>query len=439
MQTISAVLIGGGIIFMVLSIFQTRQLLSLQEGKMFKSWKILSYFIVSFLLGYIGALVLVFLDKMDIMAFITGMVFLGGAMFVFLVIRASVKSSMKLIETASAKNYLNDIFQNMGNILIVLDEHNIIKTVNPTTCEKLGCEPEKIIGNHVSKIFNLNGFGKGSLFETEFMTKTGKKIPVLVSVNHLKDFNKNFIVIVAQDISIQKENERKLKESLIAVEKANKELDQFAYIVSHDLKAPLRAINNLSEWIIEDLGEVPEEVENHIRLMRGRVNRMENLINGILEYSRVGRQKIEKSTVSVRDLVKDVIDNLAVTDRIAFHVEQGLPVLETEQITLQQVFSNLISNAVKYHDKPKGNVEIRCFENDNMVEFMVKDDGPGIPEEYHEKIFGIFQTIEARDTVESTGIGLSIVKKIIEEKGGKIWIESKEGKGTTFHFTWPKK
>lgn len=439
MQTISAVLIGGGIIFMVLSIFQTRQLLSLQEGKMFKSWKILSYFIVSFLLGYIGALVLVFLDKMDIMAFITGMVFLGGAMFVFLVIRASVKSSMKLIETASAKNYLNDIFQNMGNILIVLDEHNIIKTVNPTTCEKLGCDPEKIIGNHVSKIFNLNGFGKGSLFETEFMTKTGKKIPVLVSVNHLKDFNKNFIVIVAQDISIQKENERKLKESLIAVEKANKELDQFAYIVSHDLKAPLRAINNLSEWIIEDLGEVPEEVENHIRLMRGRVNRMENLINGILEYSRVGRQKIEKSSVSVRDLVKDVIDNLAVTDRIAFHVEQGLPVLETEQITLQQVFSNLISNAVKYHDKPKGNVEIRCFENDNMVEFMVKDDGPGIPEEYHEKIFGIFQTIEARDTVESTGIGLSIVKKIIEEKGGKIWIESKEGKGTTFHFTWPKK
>ncbi|HPD65096.1 MAG TPA: ATP-binding protein [Bacteroidia bacterium] len=439
MQTISAVLIGGGIIFMVLSIFQTRQLLSLQEGKMFKSWKILSYFIVSFLLGYIGALVLVFLDKMDIMAFITGMVFLGGAMFVFLVIRASVKSSMKLIETASAKNYLNDIFQNMGNILIVLDEHNIIKTVNPTTCEKLGCDPEKIIGNHVSKIFNLNGFGKGSLFETEFMTKTGKKIPVLVSVNHLKDFNKNFIVIVAQDISIQKENERKLKESLIAVEKANKELDQFAYIVSHDLKAPLRAINNLSEWIIEDLGEVPEEVENHILLMRGRVNRMENLINGILEYSRVGRQKIEKSTVSVRDLVKDVIDNLAVTDRIAFHVEQGLPVLETEQITLQQVFSNLISNAVKYHDKPKGNVEIRCFENDNMVEFMVKDDGPGIPEEYHEKIFGIFQTIEARDTVESTGIGLSIVKKIIEEKGGKIWIESKEGKGTTFHFTWPKK
>jgi len=424
---------------MVLSIFQTRQLLSLQEGKMFKSWKILSYFIVSFLLGYIGALVLVFLDKMDIMAFITGMVFLGGAMFVFLVIRASVKSSMKLIETASAKNYLNDIFQNMGNILIVLDEHNIIKTVNPTTCEKLGCDPEKIIGNHVSKIFNLNGFGKGSLFETEFMTKTGKKIPVLVSVNHLKDFNKNFIVIVAQDISIQKENERKLKESLIAVEKANKELDQFAYIVSHDLKAPLRAINNLSEWIIEDLGEVPEEVENHIRLMRGRVNRMENLINGILEYSRVGRQKIEKSSVSVRDLVKDVIDNLAVTDRIAFHVEQGLPVLETEQITLQQVFSNLISNAVKYHDKPKGNVEIRCFENDNMVEFMVKDDGPGIPEEYHEKIFGIFQTIEARDTVESTGIGLSIVKKIIEEKGGKIWIESKEGKGTTFHFTWPKK
>lgn len=254
----------------------------------------------------------------------------------------------------------------------------------------------------------------------------------------MKDFNKNFTVIVGQDISVQKENEKKLKESLVALEKANKELDQFAYIVSHDLKAPLRAISNLTEWIVEDLGQVPEEVETQIKLLKGRVHRMENLINGILSYSRVGRQKIETSIVNTKELVKDIIDNLAVTDRITFKINPLLPILETEQITLQQVFSNLISNAVKYHDKEKGKVEVNCIENDLYVEFMVSDDGPGIPEEFHEKIFGIFQTIESRDTKESTGIGLSIVKKIIEEKGGKIWIESKEGQGSTFHFTWPK-
>lgn len=144
MQTLSSILIGGGIIFMILSIFQTRELLGLQEGKMFKSWNILSYFIISFLLGYIGALILVLVGRMDILSFLTGMVFFAGAMFVFLVIRASLLSSKKLIETASARNYLNDIFQTMGNILVVLDENDIIKTVNPTTCEKLGCDSNSI-------------------------------------------------------------------------------------------------------------------------------------------------------------------------------------------------------------------------------------------------------------------------------------------------------
>lgn len=146
MQLVSSILIGAGIVFMILSILLTRQLLGLQEGRMFKSWRVLLIFIVSFALAYLAALVLVILDRKDIIIILTGMVFMGGAMFVYLVIRASLLSSKKLIETASSKKYLNDIFHAMDNILIVLDENHFIKTVNPATCQKLGCEEGKIIG-----------------------------------------------------------------------------------------------------------------------------------------------------------------------------------------------------------------------------------------------------------------------------------------------------
>ncbi|MBT5991498.1 MAG: PAS domain S-box protein, partial [Bacteroidetes bacterium] len=367
------------------------------------------------------------------------MVFLGGALFVYLVIRASLTSSLKLIETASAKNYLNDIFQTMGNILIVLDENNKIKTVNPTTCQKLGCSNESIIGQDVSKIIGNTKLVAGSLIETSFKTKSGKELPVLLSVNKLKDFNKNISVLVAQDITKQKESEKKLVEYTQQIEKTNKELDQFAYIVSHDLKAPLRAINNLSEWIVEDFGEVPEEIGNHLSLMRGRVHRMENLINGILDYSRIGRQNLQKEEINVTNLVEDIVDSINISENFKINIDHKMPILNSELMPLQQVFSNLISNAIKYHDKEKGNISIYHTVPNGKYEFIVKDDGPGIPVEYQERIFGIFQTIEARDTRESTGIGLSIIKKIIEEKGGKVWINSEEGKGAEFHFTWPKK
>ncbi|MBT3302683.1 MAG: GHKL domain-containing protein [Bacteroidetes bacterium] len=264
-------------------------------------------------------------------------------------------------------------------------------------------------------------------------------MPVLLSVNKLKDFNKNISVLVAQDITKQKENEKKLVEYTQQIEKTNKELDQFAYIVSHDLKAPLRAINNLSEWIVEDLGEVPEEIGNHLSLMRGRVHRMENLINGILDYSRIGRQNLQKEEINVTNLVEDIVDSINISENFKINIDHKMPILNSELMPLQQVFSNLISNAIKYHDKEKGNISIYHTVPNGKYEFIVKDDGPGIPVEYQERIFGIFQTIEARDTRESTGIGLSIIKKIIEEKGGKVWINSEEGKGAEFHFTWPKK
>jgi signal transduction histidine kinase len=224
------------------------------------------------------------------------------------------------------------------------------------------------------------------------------------------------------------------------LERSNRDLDQFAYVASHDLKAPLRGIANLTQWIEEDLGDkVTGESKEHMQLLKGRVHRMEALIDGILTYSRAGRVREKAALVDVGTLLPEVVELLSPPGETEITIAPDMPVIETERVPLQQVFMNLIGNAIKYNRRPGARIEVAARGEGDSYVFSVADNGPGIAPQYQEKIWQIFQTLAARDKVEGTGIGLSVVRKIVEARGGRAWLESEPGRGSTFYFSWPKR
>ena len=282
--------------------------------------------------------------------------------------------------------------------------------------------------------------------EIELLDKLAVQLAIAIQQAELLDNLQNELVQRQQAEALTKRRAKELEwlnQELVKMtrllKQRNKELDEFAYITSHDLKAPLRAISNLASWLSEDLeGQLPEENQEQLRLMQSRVHRMENLIQGLLNYSRVGRKQTTKTKVEVANLLEETIDSLSPPPKFKLEIEPGMPTLTTDVIALQQLFANLISNAIKYHHRDDGKITISVREDEQLYEFAVADDGPGISPEYHQKIFAIFQTLESRDKIESTGIGLSIVKKIVENQGGTIKVVSQVGEGSTFYFTWRK-
>jgi len=236
------------------------------------------------------------------------------------------------------------------------------------------------------------------------------------------------------------ELEERVAERTVQLKHSNQELREFAQIVSHDLKAPLRAISQLSFWISQDYSnEIDQEGQKKLEMLIARVKRLDNLIEGILLYSKAGKVREKEISISLHNIVEEAITLLNPPSHIKIIIENKLPDYTGDPTRFGQLFQNLIDNAIKFMDKPQGLIKIGCHEDTECWEFYVSDNGPGIEEKYYDRIFQIFQRLLSRDEQEGTGIGLSLVKRIVQIYGGKIWLKSNPGKGTSFHFTLPIK
>lgn len=248
--------------------------------------------------------------------------------------------------------------------------------------------------------------------------------------------NRQLLAEVGQRAAAQ----ARLFRSVAELKRSNEELDNFAYSASHDLKAPLRGIRNLAEWIAADIGPGAggDALEN-LALLNSRVDRLDLLLESLLQYSRVGRAGAAPEDVDIAVLVREIATYLAPRDGLTVTYRGPVPALRTDKAPLEQVLRNLISNGLKHHDRTAGGVVVSAADLGDCIEFRVEDDGPGIAATYHERIFQMFQTLRSRDEVEGSGMGLAIVKKSVEGHGGKIRVESvPPARGTTFVFTWMK-
>nr|WP_245216474.1 ATP-binding protein [Sagittula salina] len=285
-----------------------------------------------------------------------------------------------------------------------------------------------------------------ALYSLEGCRLDGTTFPAEVALNAVSDERETRYVAMLRDVTERREAERQLRQTVETLEatkvelvRSNEELDTFAYIASHDLRAPLRVIRNASRWLEDDLGDaLDEESQENLGLLRSRVNRMDQLLTDLLEHSRVGRVQHDGSTVTGADLVENIRHLVNAPEGFTITASPELEAMEVRQLPLQTVLLNLVSNALKHHDKACGHVMIDVTRTeDGVLRFDVTDDGPGIAVEYQTRIFDMFQTLKSRDEVEGSGIGLAIVKKTVEMSGGLVSVDSAPGEGCSFSFTWP--
>jgi signal transduction histidine kinase len=243
-----------------------------------------------------------------------------------------------------------------------------------------------------------------------------------------------------EEIAVRKKAEYKLAQTVKKLTVSTKELQEFTRVSAHDLKTPLRGIGTLSDWISNDYaGKADEEGQRHARMLAQRANRMSKLLDAVIQYTGLTLLDRKEERLDLNILLQEIINKINPPENIEITIESELPFLTGVHDFIQLVFENLLNNAIKFIDKPKGKIMIGCIESDNEWQFSITDNGPGIEERYHEKIFQIFQILSLRDETENIGIGLSIVKKIVELYDGHIWIVSTPGEGSTFFFTFPKK
>ena len=381
--------------------------------------------------------------------------------YLLVTIQRAIEKRQAGYDLRESEEKYRTLVQTIPDLITTIDKEGIIQFINHAFPER---SIEELIGTCFYDYLPVNQqgpmkaeveqvFAQQSFITYEHMIQSGADpetwFTTCAAPIH-RDGEVVAVTLIARDISERKraelqlqqlnsELEERVKKRTETLEETNNALNDFAYSVSHDLKAPLRGIARLTEWFAQDYGHLFDAKGTQLlELLRTRVLRMDKLIGGILRYSRAGRQLETVHAIELKRLIRECADSVVPSEKITLTLDRHFPLISGDPIRLQQVFQNLLSNAVKFLDKPEGQIAIRCREEGDNWVFSIADNGPGIERRHHERIFQIFQTLGSDQQQQNTGIGLTLVKKIVELHGGRIWLESEPGSGTTFYFTLPK-
>ena len=343
--------------------------------------------------------------------------------------------------------------QGVPNHLLFLDTELRIVFANDVFLEAAGWSKRQAAGLHISDVVGVERFmERQAYYERALAGETVSYDSAGAAGNERGFFHFSYrpsfdetgqvrgIFSMATDISERRRIQLELEAKQAELLRSNKDLEQFAYVASHDLKAPLRAIELLVQWIVEGLaGYDVNSVQENLALLGKRTTRLNRLLDDLLAYSRAGRKVGAHRMTDTHALVLDIVQMLNPPPTIAVAVDGQLPKYKTYPAPLEQVLRNLISNAVKHHPGPAGRIVVSCKEEGDCYVYSIEDDGEGIPAQYAERVFEMFQTLKPRDQVEGSGMGLAIVNRIVQWQGGRVWFEpAPSGKGTVFKFQWKK-
>ncbi len=385
------------------------------------------------------------------------LVLVGFAAGVTHVLASEVGSTFEALHRAVDQSHkrLGWTLRNMADGLVTISSDGIVEEINPAAEEMFGYTASEAAGQPLTRLmFSEDAIGHQSHVsksrvgpnrtamalnrEIYGRHKSGTRVPIEISVSRAElDGEVKFIGMV-RDITERHEAQARMSDLVAQLRRSNEELDQFAYVASHDLKAPLRVIQNASQWLAEDLEpHLTDDTRESLDLLKSRATRMERLLNDLLEHSRIGRKGQMVEEVAGADFIQNLVGLLNVPEGMKFETE-GFNTGRLPQMPLQVVILNLVSNAFKHHDREEGTVRLALSETADAWLFTVNDDGPGIPPEFHERVFQIFQTLRPRDELEGSGMGLAIVRKHVDLAGGEISLHSDGNRGTTFRLKWPK-
>jgi len=311
----------------------------------------------------------------------------------------------------------------------LLHEHGVISGITCLITDR-PAQPYGVIGAHTA---TLRTFTED---DVNFLQAVANVLSHALQRQRVETTLRNLNATLEQRVQ---ERTAELEQSNRELARSNSELDHFAYVASHDLQAPLRGIDQLASWITEDAAAVLSEPSKlHLTKLRGRITRMERLLNDLLAYARASRQRHTPEWVNTTQLVQEIVDLLAPPPGMTVDIQEPLPLLRTERTPLETVLRNLVGNAIKHHHQPHtGRLRVTAEKQEAWITFCISDNGPGIDPRFHGRIFQLFQTLHPRDQVEGSGLGLAIVRRLVENRGGSISLASDSGQGATFSFTWP--